>query len=149
MARIRSVQEYLDKFLDQETLALTVNGALGRNRTYRDSVGSDRRRAFRESLRGCLNSRLEEYRAERVSEDRHVANIDALSSGLSDRYQEILIDGRFRIGTAQKALNLYLKYGWARGMIPEPPHCPIDSIVLKKIGKCPRSAECQICPNTT
>ena len=49
----------------------------------------------------------------------------------------------------QKALNLYLKYAWARGIIPEPPHCPIDSIVLAKIEKCPRSARCQICPNTT
>ena len=149
MARNRSVQEDLDKFLDQETLALTINGALGRNRTYRNGVVPDRKRAFRESLRECLNSRLEEYRAERVSDDRHVANIEALSSELSERYQEILVDGSLRIGTAQKALNLYLKYGWARGIIPEPPHCPIDAIVLANIEKCPGNAECQICPNTT
>ena len=78
-----------------------------------------------------------------------MANIEALSSGLSERHREILVEGRFRIGAAQKALNLYLKYAWARGIILEPPHCPIDSIVLKKIEKCPKSARCQICPNTT
>ena len=77
-----------------------------------------------------------------------MANIEALSSNLSERYQEILVGGRFRIGAAQKALNLYLKYGWARGIILEPPHCPIDSIVLAKIKKCPRSAQCQICLST-
>ena len=60
-----------------------------------------------------------------------------------------MVGGKFRIGTAQKALNLYLKYGWALGIIPEPPHCPIDSNVLAKIEKCPRSAGCQICPNKT
>ena len=149
MARNRSVQEDLDQFLNRETLTLSVNGALQRNRTYRTGIGEDRKGAFRKSLRQCLGSRFEQYRAGRVSEDRHVANIEALSSELSERHQEILVDGRFRIGAAQKALNLYLKYGWARRMIREPPHCPIDSIVLENIEKCPRRARCQICSDTT
>lgn len=38
-----------------------------------------------------------------------------------------------KFGHAQKALNLYLKYHWCFGMLPMPPHCPLDSIVLKKI----------------
>ena len=149
MASNESVQENLDEFLEQETFALTVMGTMGRNRTYRKNVGPDMRLTFRESLRECLNSTLEEYRTEQVGEDRHVANIEALSSELSERYQEILVDGKFRIGAAQKALNLYLKYGWARGIIPEPPHCPIDSIVIANIEKCPKRAPCQICLNTT
>ena len=149
MARIQSAQDHLDAFLESETFALTVNGAIGRNRTYRDNVGSNRREEFREALRTCLNSQLDEYRSGRVGEDRHVANIEALSLRLSEHHQEILVDGRFRIGAAQKALNLYLKYAWARRVIPEPPHCPIDSVVLKEIQKNPRSARCQICQNVT
>ena len=149
MACDESVQENLDEFLERETFALTIMGAMGRNRTYRKNVGPDKRLAFRESLREYLNSTLEEYRTEQVGEDRHLDNIEALSSNLSDRHQEILVDGKFRIGAAQKALNLYLKYGWARGIIREPPHCPIDSIVIAKLEKCPRSAECEICLNTT
>jgi len=88
---------------------------------------------------------LGEYAAKRVDEDRHLANIQRLSSTLSQYHADILLDGTFRIGTAQKALNLYLKYGWARGIVPEPPHCPIDSIVLAKIKKCASSAGCRIC----
>ena len=149
MARNESVQKRLDKFLDQEVFALTVMGALGHNPTYRKNVGEDEKKALRECLRRCLSSRLKEYKSKPVCESRHVTNIEALSATLSERHQEILLDGKFRIGTAQKALNLYLKYGWARGIIPEPPHCPIDSIVLKEIEKCPRSAQCQICRNTT
>ena len=149
MAKIRTTQERLAGFLERETLMLTVNGALGHNSTYRDGVVEDRRKKFRESLKSHLKARLEEYRAGPVNDDRHVANIKALSSGLSECHQKILIDGRFRIGAAQKALNLYLKYGWAREIIPEPPHCPIDAIVLKKIKRCPKSTRCQICLNTT
>ena len=149
MASNESVQESLDEFLEQETFALTVMGTMGRNLTYCKNVGPDKRLAFRESLRECLNSILQEYRTEEVSEDRHVANIEALSSQLSGRYKEILVDGKFRIGAAQKALNLYLKYGWARGIIPEPPHCPIDSIVIANIEKCPKRVQCRICRDRT
>jgi hypothetical protein len=41
-----------------------------------------------------------------------------------------------RIGLAQKALNLYLKYLWCLGEIHEPPHCPLDSIVLGQVPGC-------------
>ena len=119
-------------------------GALSHNPTYR--CQDDRmRKEFRGALQRCLSSLLKEYRAERVSEARHVANIEVLSRGLSKRYGGILKCGEFRIGAAQKALNLYLKYAWARGIIPEPPHCPIDSIVLDNIKRCPKSASCPIC----
>jgi hypothetical protein len=39
-----------------------------------------------------------------------------------------------RIGIAQKAVNLYLKFLWCYGWIPEPPHCPIDRTVLEEVG---------------
>ena len=76
---------------------------------------------------------LEEYKEGRVQDDRHFANIEDLSSTLSKHHHEILENGEFRISIAQKALNLYLKYCWARGIIEQPPHCPIDDTVLKKI----------------
>ena len=149
MARNRPVSEGLAKFLDQETFALTVNGALGRNKTYRGGIDSNSRSGFRESLRCWLYSRVEEYRAERIGDERHLANIEALSSMLSERHGDILLGGTFHIGSAQKALNLYLKYCWARGVVLEPPHCPIDSIVLAKIAKCASDVGCRICADVT
>lgn len=137
----QSVSEGLARFLDQEgrhgldTLTLTVNGTLQRNPTYRSEIKENdkRRHDFRESLRRQLCSKVEEYQTQRIGEERHLANIEMLSSELSERHGDILRDGTFRIGSAQKALNLYLKYCWARGIIEEPPHCPIDRIVLDEI----------------
>ena len=148
MARNRSTSEGLAKFLAQETFALTVNGAIGRNKTYRDGVDEKSKREFRESLRCWLSSQVREYRAERIGDEQHLANIETLSSTLSKGHGDILLDGKFHIGAAQKALNLYLKYCWARGVVPEPPHCPIDSIVLAQIAKCTSSVRCPICKLT-
>ncbi len=53
---------------------------------------------------------------------------------MSIEFGQILKSNRFRIGTAQKILNLYLKYLWVLGWIPEPLHCPFDSIVITELG---------------
>jgi len=44
-----------------------------------------------------------------------------------------LLEGRISFGTVQKILNLYLKYLWSINLIVEPPHCPIDSIILSHL----------------
>jgi hypothetical protein len=59
-----------------------------------------------------------------------------MATVLSHRYGEALRDGRFRIGPAQKALNLYLKYMWCVGEIPTPPHCPFDSKIIYHLRGC-------------
>lgn len=42
----------------------------------------------------------------------------------------------FRIGSAQKALNLYRKYLWCLGYIPFPPHCPFDATIIDQLPVC-------------
>lgn len=148
MTRNLSVSEGLSRFLNQETLTLTVNGSLGRNPTYRHGIDDKRKSEFRESLQCQLCSQVEEYQTQRIGDKRHLANIETLSSTLSERHGDILLDGTFRIGSAQKALNLYLKYCWARGVVPEPPHCPIDAIIINEI-KCASSSGCRICKDVT
>ena len=143
------VGESLNRFLDRETFMLTVNGAIGRNPTYRKDAIEKGKREFRESLEAWLGARIGEYREGPVDDVRHVDNIEDLSSELSARHGKVLLNGQLRIGTAQKALNLYLKYGWARGIIHEPPHCPIDSFVLAEIEKCPKDVRCETCYGTT
>ena len=64
----------------------------------------------------------------------HCENIETLARDISEKCEDVLADGNFRIGLAQKALNLYLKFYWWLGVINiPPPHCPIDSIVLKEV----------------
>jgi hypothetical protein len=38
----------------------------------------------------------------------------------------------YKYGVAQKLLNLFLKYLWCLGTIAEPPHCPVDRIIIGK-----------------
>lgn len=60
-------------------------------------------------------------------------NISTLADTLSLLHTTVLKDGRFRIGSAQKALNLFLKYLWCIGEIPTPPHCPLDYKIIQKL----------------
>jgi hypothetical protein len=59
--------------------------------------------------------------------------LKALSERLSQDHADALRAGRFRFGTAQKALNLYLKYLWCIGRVPTPPHCPFDYQVISTL----------------
>ncbi len=76
--------------------------------------------------------------------DDHTRKIKKLADGLTKKYRRIFHnegkDGikkkQFKIGRAQKLINLYLKYLWVAGEIQTPPpHCPFDAIILEKLGK--------------
>jgi hypothetical protein len=71
--------------------------------------------------------------AEQVENKQHERNVLHLAQRISRRYAAILKGRRFRLGTAQKALNLYLKYLWCLGRIPTPPHCPFDNGIIQKL----------------
>jgi hypothetical protein len=92
-------------------------------------------RQFQQALRSSLK-RFEPSYPDAVSEADHVRNIVALSEQLSADYGDALAARRFRIGAAQKALNLYLKYLWCIGKIPTPPHCPFDGNVINVLPGC-------------
>ena len=42
------------------------------------------------------------------------------------------LPSQFRLAQAQKSLSLYLKHLWCMGLIPVPPVCPVDTLILKK-----------------
>lgn len=108
----------------------TLKSALGRNKVYtREELGNERSE-FRSDWAKLLRQESKSYRSP-VSDADHCEAIHRISDGLSSgRYRQILVNGRLRYGTSQKALNLYLKYLWRLGVISTPPHCPVDSIVL-------------------
>ena len=140
----------IDQFLDRELLMLTRMGTLGRARIYAKGANTGRqRKPFRDALDAWLQCAGNSYRTRNVDEREHVKNIEELSSRMSEDYRSILRGGSFRIGPAQKALNLYLKYQWARGLIAPPPHCPIDSIVLGEIRRTPAGRNSRICKTVT
>jgi hypothetical protein len=122
-------------FLSDVIFGITLAGTSQRGNLYRREATTDERNQFRLALRRALENVAEQYRAP-VSDDRHVANIDHLAKTLSKQQARALNGSRFRIGSAQKALNLYLKMLWCLDRIPTPPHCPFDRIVLSHVPGC-------------
>lgn len=67
-----------------------------------------------------------------TSEPRHLENLNALVERGTQLGGKLLGSTGYKLGVAQKYLNLLLKYHWCYGAIAEPPHCPIDRVVLSK-----------------
>jgi len=120
-----------EKFLRNELLTWSIFGALGRSGTYLNA-SEQNRKDFRNTLRRELDMIAGDYKKS-ITETQHLLNIEKLAKYLTSQYATILKKGQFRIGIAQKALNLYLKYLWCLGVITEPPHCPFDATILKRL----------------
>jgi hypothetical protein len=106
-----------------------------RSKTYREDAKELDRAKFRDALRNQL-AELAQHYATDMDNDSHIKNIEHLADKLSKEFTQVLKGGRFRIGSAQKALNLYLKYLWCTEQIPTPPHCPFDNFIIGKLPGC-------------
>jgi hypothetical protein len=117
------------EYLKDEFLVMSLSAALQRSNTYAASASAGARAelrcAFRKELLG-----VECQYAGGVDDETHAKNICAIAEALTSKFAGCLNGGRFRVGIAQKGLNLYLKYLWCLGKIPTPPQCPIDRVVI-------------------
>jgi hypothetical protein len=120
-------------FLEDEFFQLTLGAAMRRGGVYRTGLTEKDRRPVHETLREILEALLPEYQGSRMGDESHLANIERLARAVTTRHVALLEGGRFRIGNAQKALNLHLKYRWCVSGIARPPHCPFDYYVLCEI----------------
>ncbi len=131
----------------EEALKSSIDAALGRNKVYKDDEDYEARKKFRARWASLISNESEAYRnpAQPISDDQHCAAILRIADTLSNEFRELLYGGRLRIGTSQKAFNLYLKYLWALNEAAMPPHCPIDSVVLAKAGISGSWTKCDSC----
>ncbi len=118
-------------FIDAELLQLTLSAVMQRGQVYRPNLTEEIRKPVHLTLQSALRTITSSYKTQ-VNEEMHFANIQTVANQVSAKHADVL-NGCFRIGSAQKALNLLLKYQWCLGEIPEPPHCPFDSFVLRSI----------------
>jgi len=93
--------------------------------TKKDHQRGEAKKAFRDILKEIEAK----YSSARITEATHVQFIDSVADRLSATLTSTLHQSRFRIGVAQKMINLHLKYLWVAGIIQEPLHCPIDGII--------------------
>lgn len=118
---------------EASALTWSVNAAVQRNRVYASGSG---REAFRAEWRTIISEYSQPYRSasQSISDKAHCESINSIAKHLSVTFAPLLMCGRLRYGTSQKAFNLYLKYLWHLGrLISEPPHCPVDRIVLSEL----------------
>jgi len=122
------------EFIKNEILTSTIVGGLGRGYSvYKKGVQENDKNKLKNLLRETLDNYSKIYK-DKVNEKHHIENIKRFAEDITDKYARILQDNRFRIGRAQKLLNLYLKYLWTLGLIPKPPHCPFDSVIISRLG---------------
>jgi hypothetical protein len=117
-----------DEFIQYEILGLVLRGGFSRVRVY-GNHDEKQKGAFRQGVRKLLREAAKPYLIAKVSSEMHTDNIEAFQAKVA-----ALLGAPFTFGIAQKLLNLYIKYIWCLGdLAHEPPHCPVDSIVLAAI----------------
>lgn len=121
------------RFLSYELGLLTLKAALSTRDDnypiYDREIRAYQRSKPKKVLRELLVKIEKKYSETNISEAEHVALIDEVAADLSIKLSRYLHNGRFRIGVAQKLINVHLKYLWTAGFCSEPPHCPIDGII--------------------
>ena len=117
-------------FIRNEFWILSWNALVQRAVSYRRDSTEKEHSEFRHyMIDHCERAVLPAYRSA-LSEEEHITNIVSLCDAAQSYADQSLLARPYNIGAAQKLLNLQLKYLWCVDLIPMPPHCPIDRIVL-------------------
>lgn len=124
------------RFICYELGLLSLKGALSTRDSavpvYAKGIKSHQRREEKKALREILEELERLYSKGSCTEQGHISFIAKTADEVSKKLGARLHNSRFRIGIAQKLINLHLKYLWAAGFIDQPPHCPIDGIIRDK-----------------
>ncbi|EMQ95192.1 hypothetical protein D778_02713 [Xanthomarina gelatinilytica] len=123
-------------FLIEEIWLLTFGGAFQHSGIYKANTKEKERTYFRNMLKGYIEQIILKKYKQPVSDEEHLKNILSVSN-YTKSFNNIL-KAPINIGVSQKLLNLALKYYWCLGLLPEPPHCPVDRIIQQKLYKQPK-----------
>ena len=115
-----------------DALRNSVNASVQRNKVYVKNTSAKNCQDFRDAW-GCALQFFTNRYNKKLSDNTHLSFIQAVADAMTKNWGHILVGGKLRFGTSQKALNLYLKFLWRLEKIPEPPHCPVDGVILKSI----------------
>lgn len=123
--------EQMKKFLEYEFWMLAWAGSVQRNKTYKENASESEKTQFRIDMHDFLKDKILPQYKVTLDSDEHVKKIKEIIDEANNIGSSFL-EGSYKFGTAQKLLNLTLKYHWCMGWIEEPPHCPVDRIILSK-----------------
>lgn len=120
------------KYLERELWIMAWNASVQRVVLYKKGAQQNQRDEFARNVKKHVKDHIiPQYRAT-VEASRHCENIRGLIEYANGVCTGVLGEDGYKYGVAQKLLNLALKYYWCLGLINEPPHCPVDRIVIDK-----------------
>lgn len=128
----RATETKMRSFMLNEVFALSWNASVQRASLYRPDASDAAKKELRQTIFRLLKSVVVPSYDRRCPEDEHLKNIELLVEVGTEKGSSILLSGGYKYGVAQKLTNLFLKYLWCMGHIVEPPHCPVDRIILAK-----------------
>lgn len=122
------------EFIVHEIWILAWNASVQRAKLYKKGLSQKDRKAsdFRSSVISYIEGEIFQSYKSGCSEEQHYSNIKSLIAKANTLGSGILGPDGYKYGVAQKLLNLAVKYLWCLGHIKEPPHCPVDRIVINK-----------------
>ncbi len=121
------------KYILGELWISAWNASVQHASLYKDSAWKNNRdeiNIFKNKVVGHIKENIIPQYKEKVEEQRHCENIKNLVAHANGADTGVLGKHLYKYGIAQKLLNLALKYYWCIGEIEEPPHCPVDKIVI-------------------
>jgi hypothetical protein len=122
------------EYLVRELWTLAWAASVQRAKVYEDGAKGDSKevKTFREEIATYVANQILPMYTDGCDEEQHYANIEALIAYATKVGKGVLSPAGYKFGVAQKLLNLFLKYQWCLRLIEEPPHCPVDRIVIDK-----------------
>lgn len=109
------------------------NASVQHSALYKEGAWKNQRDAidvFKTKVVDYVKDNLIPQYKEKISQKRHLQNIRNLIEYANKVDTGVLGKNGYKYGIAQKLLNLALKYYWCLGEIEEPPHCPVDKIII-------------------
>lgn len=122
-------------YLVGELLMLAWAASVQRAKPYSSTTTAKNRPStsrFRQELVAFAASDLLPHYFTGCTEEKHVEHLLRLSEYGTRIGGALFGDTGYRLGIAQKFFNLFLKSLWSLGLIPEPPHCPVDRIIIAR-----------------
>lgn len=121
-----------EKFVYNELMLLAWEASVQRSNLYNPSFDTrkETKGAFRKSLVDFFEKSLFGSYINPCEENAHIDNLERFAAFGTTAGSGLLGPDGYKLGVAQKFLNLMLKYLWCIGTISEPPHCPVDRIII-------------------
>jgi len=126
-----------------EAARRAMAAATQHNSLFAKNVSAERKSRVRSDWKDFLLSLEARYRRSRsgnfLTKDilrlRKLMNDRHRDAFRATRHAKFKTDPGFRLSHAQKSIAVFLKHLWCLGRVAEPPHCPVDAVILGKAGR--------------